>query len=280
MNNDYYQSPKPTWMMRRMWKFCGADEILLSRTTYTEQAKYFCIGGLIFTISLFGFLAGAYGFYTVFKIDLINDELNLQILYMVLASLFGLLFSWFITHINRFVYISTSKGDGTEAITFNEFILSVPKMVLVVIISLCVSIPIAVGLLEGTYDINIVAENKLLNFSNKVQWIVENHTFFLAVICVFIAIIALTPLLMKLMLTKGPYDHMEENIEKLANAEMGIEVVYNYFEDANGKRFSKVINHPVEHKLSEKKKLLDAQRRINDRIIRDYLKAKENERPN
>jgi hypothetical protein len=74
------------------------------------------------------------------------------------------------------------------------------------------------------------------------------------------------------MLTKGPYEYMEENIENLSKADLGIEVIYNYYEDEKGKRQSKFINHPVEFRKQERKKLMDAQARINDKIIKDYLK--------
>ena len=67
---------------------------------------------------------------------------------------------------------------------------------------------------------------------------------------------------------------MLENIEKLSKAELGIEVIYDYYEDQGGKRTSKVINHPVEYTLNERKKILDAQRRINDKIIQAYMKTK------
>ncbi|MEN9442525.1 MAG: hypothetical protein RLZ33_2602, partial [Bacteroidota bacterium] len=33
MNNNYYKSPEPTWIMRKFWKAAGADSYLLERST-------------------------------------------------------------------------------------------------------------------------------------------------------------------------------------------------------------------------------------------------------
>jgi hypothetical protein len=285
MDNSYYVSPKPSWFMREIWKASGADPQLLRRSTYTDQLKYFCVGSLIYFTALFGFMSGAYAFYAVFQLDITPDKSFLDVIYLLLSLIFGLIWGWFIFSFNRFLYISSSKGDGTEAITFREFVNAIPKLFLSITLSAFISIPLAVGLsetqahaiesvIQGDDASENITKTKFEHFNLKLKSTYsENMTFALS-INVFFAIVSLTPFLLRLMLVKGPYEHMLENIEKLSKAELGIEVIYDYYEDQGGKRTSKVINHPVEYTLNERKKILDAQRRINDKIIQAYMKTK------
>jgi hypothetical protein len=50
-------------------------------------------------------------------------------------------------------------------------------------------------------------------------------------ITLLFVVIELTPIFFKMMLTKGPYDYMDDNIKDLARAESGIEVEYNFYKD-------------------------------------------------
>ena len=72
------------------------------------------------------------------------------------------------------------------------------------------------------------------------------------------------------MLIKGPYDFMDDNIKDLARAESGIEVIYNYYEDAQGMEAHKVINHAAELKRKEKLLILQAQEELNEKIIANW----------
>lgn len=269
--------------MRIIWKASGADPALLSRSTYTDQLKYFCVGGLIFSTAIFGFLSGAYAFYAIFRIDIREEQTQLELIYIILSSLFGIIWGWFIYNFNRFIYISTSKGDGTEAITFRELLNAIPKFFLTITLSAFISIPLAVALTDPqikTVSPNgLVKQNttqlKIENFSTNLKHVYRQELPFALTINVFFAVVSITPFLLRLMLVKGPYEHMEENVEKLSKAEMGIEVIYSYYDDKRGNKISKVINHPVEFKIEQHKKLLDAQRRINEKVIASYLKNKE-----
>ena len=68
MNNNYYQSPESTWLMRQFWKAAGADRYLLERSTYSDQIKYFCLGGIVVATGVLAGLAGGYAIYTIFSI--------------------------------------------------------------------------------------------------------------------------------------------------------------------------------------------------------------------
>ena len=47
MKRDFYESPKSSRIMRLFWKAAGADRYILERSTYSDQVKYVCLGGII-----------------------------------------------------------------------------------------------------------------------------------------------------------------------------------------------------------------------------------------
>ncbi|WP_350340174.1 DUF4407 domain-containing protein [Paraflavitalea speifideaquila] len=67
MSRDFYQSPRPSAIMRLFWKAAGADRYILERSTYGDQVKYLCLGGIIIATGLMAGLAGGYAFYTIFE---------------------------------------------------------------------------------------------------------------------------------------------------------------------------------------------------------------------
>ncbi len=62
MIRDYYELPKPGWMMRFFWRCAGADKYLLERATYTDQVKYMCLGGIVMATGVLAGIAGGYAF--------------------------------------------------------------------------------------------------------------------------------------------------------------------------------------------------------------------------
>ena len=92
MNNKYYKSPEPSKMMRLFWKACGADAYLLEKSTYGDQIKYFCLGGIVVATGVMAALAGGYAIYTIFepKGSALDTEIHLQTL--IFAVIFG--FIW------------------------------------------------------------------------------------------------------------------------------------------------------------------------------------------
>jgi len=183
---------------------------------------------------------------------------------------------------------------------------SIPKILIAVGLSIAVSVPFSLKLLDdqiGSYpgtssetkelfigknsssntdhriekhaEDYVSFQKKIIRFGVRVSRVYKEYPYFFVMIILFFLLISIAPIFFKLMMTKGPYEHMEENIAQLSNAEMGIEIIYEYYADSSGKRQNKVINHPVEFMLSEKKRLMTAQTKINDKIIRDWLKQKE-----
>ena len=67
MKRDYYELPKSGTIMRLLWKCAGGDRYLLERSTYSDQIKYMCLGGIVFATGAMAGLAGGYAFYTIFS---------------------------------------------------------------------------------------------------------------------------------------------------------------------------------------------------------------------
>jgi len=86
--------------------------------------------------------------------------------------------------------------------------------------------------------------------------------------------IELTPIFFKLMLIKGPYDFMEENIKELIKAENGIEIKANYYQDKEGHEKDLVINHQVIRLLKEKIQILEAQSELSEEALRGWKDKK------
>ena len=405
MNNNYYQSPKASKLTRMFWKAAGADQYLLERSTYSDQIKYFCLGGIVVATGVMAALAGGYAIYTIFepKGDALDGMLTekavqagakakdlIHLPTLFISVVFGLIWGLIIYNIDRFIVTSTGKGDGTEAITRQEFNSAIPRIVMGLIIALTISKPIEIRMFKGEIDAklselqdkeytkrkviiekNLESEiknekdkiesiekkrkevsNKVDDFSkryadetmgkagargygpeakkmeeDKIYWTkklnqfdeinsvgltrlknnidkVEDkraekyqkaelevdamdgllirlklaHEIAGWVISLFITllfvVIELTPIFFKMMLVKGPYDYMDDNVKELARAESGIEIIYNYYENEQGMEAHKVINHGAELKRKERILIIQAQEELNEKIISNWKENK------
>jgi len=405
MNNNYYKSPEPTWIMRQFWKAAGADSLLLERSTYSDQIKYFCLGGIVVATGVMAALAGGYAIYTIFEpkgnaLDgMLTDKAVdagtkakdlIHFPTLIISVLFGVIWGLIIYNIDRFIVTSTGKGDGTEAITGQEFKSAIPRIVMGLVIALTISKPIEIRMFKGEIDAklselqdkeytnrkliidkNLESEiqtekekievisadrkqisDKLNEFSarfadetmgkagargygpeakkmeeeknywsikldefdkinsvelkrlkNNIEDVEEKRkekyhkaelevaamdgllirlklaheiagwviSFFITLLFV---VIELTPIFFKMMLIKGPYDYMDDNIRDLARAEAGIEIEYDFYKDKHGMEKHKIINHGAELKMKERKQILEAQEEINAQIISKWKAAK------
>jgi len=80
-----------------------------------------------------------------------------------------------------------------------------------------------------------------------------------------------------MMLIKGPYDYMDENVKDLIKAESGIEIEYNFYQDKEGVDAHKIINHAAVLKQKEKLLIIKAQEEINNKIIDNWKRKRLNE---
>lgn len=387
MNNNYYKSPESSRLMKMFWKAAGADQYLLERSTYSDQVKYFCLGGIVIATGVMAALAGGYAFYTIFnplKGNAMATDIHMPT--VLLSSFFGAIWGLIIFNIDRFIVTSTGKGDGTEAITAQEFKSAIPRIVMGMIIALTISKPVEIRMFQSEINVAVakVQQDSLKRFDDvtrkefdislneidaksmeykeelrelkakidemQAQYVEEARTITVGpraravkaeldkleskysdeekinkpkieelskrrielekkrdkqlqenkqkvdgydglllrirmahkeagtIISLFITllfmVIELTPIFFKMMLIKGPYDYMDENVKELARAEAGIEIEYDFYKEKDGMEKHKVINHAAEVKMKERLMILKAQEEINERVIQEWKKKK------
>ena len=83
--------------------------------------------------------------------------------------------------------------------------------------------------------------------------------------------IELTPIFFKMMLTKGPYNYMKENVRELLLADQGIELEYDYYKDKKGQERIKIHHHQALKLIHEKREILIAQKKLNENIIDKWV---------
>ena len=172
MNNNYYQSPKSSTLMRLFWRAAGADQYLLERSTYSDQIKYFCLGGIVVATGVMAALAGGYAFYTIFSPkNPENGDMLFSIKEALFSCVFGLIWGLIIYNIDRFIVTSTGKGDGTEAITKQEFVSAIPRIIMGIIIALTISKPIEIRMFQTEIQTKLteIKEEKKRENSNKIE---------------------------------------------------------------------------------------------------------------
>lgn len=167
MSTPYYEHPKSTAIKRLFWKIAGADRYLLERSTYSDQIKYLCLGGIILATGLMAGLAGGYAFYTIFEprgsaLDSFKTVPGIASAYdhtdwstVIKSSLFGIIWGLIIFNIDRFIVTSTGKGDGTEEITRKELMGALPRIIMGSIIALTISKPIEIRMFKTEIDVKL-----------------------------------------------------------------------------------------------------------------------------
>lgn len=159
MERDFYKSPKPSKSMKFFWKASGGDSYILERSTYSDQVKYMCLGGIIVATGLMAALAGGYAFYTIFEpkgsaieVDTVSWTTSL------LSIVFGIFWGLMIFNLDRFIVSSTGVGDGTEAITWDELKGAIPRLLMGAIIALTISKPVEIRMFKSEIDAELHTE--------------------------------------------------------------------------------------------------------------------------
>ncbi|MCB0695393.1 MAG: DUF4407 domain-containing protein [Chitinophagales bacterium] len=158
MKRDYYTTPRASRLMRMFWKAAGADRYLLEKSTYSDQVKYMCLGGIIVATGVMAGIAGGYAFYTIFgpRGSALDEEFSAGVSLMSLG--FGVVWGLMIYNLDRFIVSSTGKGDGTEAITWQEFKGALPRIVMGAIIALTISKPVEIRMFKTEIDVELRQE--------------------------------------------------------------------------------------------------------------------------
>lgn len=156
MKRSFYETPKSNAIMRFLWKAAGGDKYLLEKATYSDQVKYSCLGGIVFATGAMAGIAGGYAFYTIFEprgSAIEHESANWGII--LLSIVFGFAWGLMIFNIDRFIVTSTGKGDGTEAITWDEFKGAIPRIIMGAIIALTISKPVEIRMFKTEIDIKL-----------------------------------------------------------------------------------------------------------------------------
>ncbi len=157
----HYGSLKDVGVFTRLLWFCaGGDPQLLIRCPNSDRVKFQGLGGVVLTVGVLAFLSGSYAFYTVFS-PKDTTALGTQPIHWPSVAMsvgFGLVWSLIIFNIDRFIISSTGKGDGTDKITWSEFVNALPRLVMAIIIGLCLSKPLEIRILESEIEASLEKE--------------------------------------------------------------------------------------------------------------------------
>ncbi len=179
--------------MKLFWKAAGGDAFILSQATYSDQIKYFCLGGIVVATAIMAGLSGGYAFYTIFRPKDITENQYVEtgfttanqaientsaiqevtdIPTVLTAILFGIIWGLIIYNIDRFIVTSTGKGDGTEAITWGELKGALPRLIMGIIIAVSISKPLEIRILKGEIDRHLSSIQKDF-YKNEIEKVKE-----------------------------------------------------------------------------------------------------------
>ncbi|WP_435623161.1 DUF4407 domain-containing protein [Flagellimonas sp.] len=158
MTRDYYESPKPGKIMQWLWKAAGSDGYILKRSTYSDQVKYACLGGIVVATGFMAALAGGYAIYTIFEPKGSALDGGAHIPTAIMSCIFGVIWGLIIFNIDRFIVAATGKGDGTEAITWQEFTNSLPRIIMGLVIAITISKPMEIRMFKSEIDAELHQE--------------------------------------------------------------------------------------------------------------------------
>jgi hypothetical protein len=144
--------------MRLLWKAAGGDRYILERATFADQMKYMCLGGVVTATGIMAALAGGFAFYTIFEPKGVAIEQGFSPGTSILACVFGFFWGLMIFNIDRFIVTSTGKGDGTEAITWEEFKGAIPRILMGAIIAMTISKPVEIRMFKTEIDARLYEE--------------------------------------------------------------------------------------------------------------------------
>lgn len=164
---DEYVPPAPSLAGRALWWCAGADAGILRRCPFSEQAKYFCLGGIVLSVGVMAGLAGGYAFYTIFAPKTTGTDDPTHLPSALIAAVFGLLWGLIIFNLDRYIVASTGKGDGTDEITGKEFRNALPRIGMAIIIGITISKPVETRIFKPEIDQRLFGEMQQLKAQNK-----------------------------------------------------------------------------------------------------------------
>ena len=143
--NEYKtNNKKVSWITRKLWWSAGADEYFLERSPKQDQVKYAGIGGIVLATGLLAAVSGWFAFKTIIKPETHLGDFGTVIL--------GIIWGIIIFNLDRFIVSSTGKGDGTDSISWKEFIQAFPRIIIAIVLGFAISAPLEIRILQTEID--------------------------------------------------------------------------------------------------------------------------------
>lgn len=159
---DYEYEGEPSWFNRLLYFSAGVDKQLLKYCTNYDRVKAQGIGGIVLATATLAFFSGSYAFYIVFNPKnggpLSAAESVVDIPYVILAIVFGIIWASVIYNLDRFIVSTGGHGDGTDKITGGEAIKALPRLLMACVIGLVLSKPLEIKIMESELNAAIQAE--------------------------------------------------------------------------------------------------------------------------
>jgi hypothetical protein len=145
--------------------FCaGADPQILRRCPHSERVKEQGVGGVVLATATLAFCSGFYAFYTVFSpkegFALSEVQQASHMPAVLMALVFGMLWSLMIFNLDRFIVSSAGHGDGTEKITKDEIVTAIPRIIMAIMIGLVLSKPLEIRIMKTEIDARLTEIQK------------------------------------------------------------------------------------------------------------------------
>lgn len=141
-----YQPEPPSWIDRFLWMCAGADPRLLGMSPHKEQVTYAAMGGFVFATGVLAFFTSTFAFHMAFSSA--EDGAGAW----VFAALGGMVWGLIIFNLDRYIVASTGKGDGTENITWGEWKMATPRLLLACAIGISMSTPLELRIFKSEID--------------------------------------------------------------------------------------------------------------------------------
>jgi len=152
--NPLFKYSDRNFIKKILYFSSGTDLQLIQNCPHSDKVKLQCIGGTVLATAVLAFISGSFAFYTVFgpKPELLSNQgFSTPINWgMVGFSIFfGLIWASIIFNLDRFIVSSLGHGDGTDAITPDEWKKAIPRILMAVAIGIVISKPLELKIMES-----------------------------------------------------------------------------------------------------------------------------------
>jgi len=152
--NPLFKYSDRNFIKKILYFSSGTDLQLIQNCPHSDKVKLQCIGGTVLATAVLAFISGSFAFYTVFgpKPELLSNQgFSTPINWgMVGFSIFfGFIWASIIFNLDRFIVSSLGHGDGTDAITPDEWKKAIPRILMAVAIGIVISKPLELKIMES-----------------------------------------------------------------------------------------------------------------------------------